>query len=133
MLNEYNSNDQLDYNTILLKHIDRISVLSTIIKENSDDVSFSEQGRRMALFQAISSLNALIPSNIKDKQYYSETEKEYLRYKKTSDNDNRILLDLQHRFIELGIIIDLLHRKGFILSQQISARENKKNSSGEDF
>jgi hypothetical protein len=136
MLNEY-SQDQLDYNMILLKHIDRISILSTIIREESPSVDISDGAKRRAYLQAIYSLKALIPESLKDDQYFEESNKAIEDHSSKATNEKfddkqREELDFYHRFRQLGIIINLLNRKGLILSRQLPARKEKKKRVDED-
>lgn len=132
MLNDYNQ-DQLDYNMILLKHLDRISILSTIIREDPQYVDVSDTAKRSAYLQAIYSLKALIPESMKDKQYYEDLSNEIKEHnekinKKEYDENQRGELDFYHRFNQLGIIVNLLNRKGLILSRQLPGRKGKKKT-----
>ena len=137
MMNNY-SQDQLDYNMILLKHIDRISILSTIIREDTPQFDVSDTAKRRAYLQAIYSLKALIPESLKDDQYFEESNKAIEDYSSRGkgeefDGKQREELEFYHRFRQLGIIVNLLNRKGLILSRQLPARRDKNKTTQEVF
>lgn len=129
MLND-SAQEQLNYSMILLKHIDRISVLSTMIREDgSDSVNYSTDARAKAIFQSIYTLKALIPSSLKDNAYEEAKKKETERYLKQMDSlkEQGVAFDeagvvFYHRTCELNIVIDLLNRKGMLLSERFPAR-----------
>ena len=134
MLND-SVQEQLNYSMILLKHIDRISILSTLVKEeNSSFINISEDARAKAIFQSIYTLRALIPSSLKDELYHEAKKKENKRYVedlrnfKERDDVDKSQIEFYHRTCELNIIIDLLNRKGMLLSSQMPARKKQKNN-----
>ena len=130
--------EQLNYNMILLKHLDRISVLSTLIRDDDPQISLSDMARRVAYMQAIYSLKALIPSSLKDAEYFEAEKREQekyvssikqLREEEEKSQEKVSVLEFYHRFRQLGIIIDLLNRKGMLLSSQMPARKKFKKTS----
>jgi ketol-acid reductoisomerase len=140
MLND-SPQEQLNYSMILLKHIDRISVLSTLVREDNPNlVNVSDDARAKAIFQSIYTLRALIPSSFKDELYHEDKKKEVERYLKQMDSlkekgesvDNS-QFEFYHRTCELNIIVDLLNRKGMLLSTQMSARTKSKKETSEVF
>jgi len=52
---------------------------------------------------------------------------------KNFDGKQREELEFYHRFRQLGIIVNLLNRKGLILSRQLPARRDKNKTTQEVF
>jgi hypothetical protein len=110
---------QLDYNMLLLNHLNRISaitssnVIDVVNKELSDRYTNPPNLGEKALEWSANYLYVLIPDSLHDKSYIAE--------KKEVDNCKGVIKD----FRRLKAMINLLNRKGMLLSTQSVGRKGK--------
>jgi len=121
-------NQQIDYNGLLMNHLNRLSYISTssfidainnkIANEYLDPPSTGER----ALEWGSHFLLTIVPDNLVDEQFKKDQE-EYLKI------ENKVAQD----FDKLKAIVNLLNRKGLLLSAQLPASNGFKKKPEVDF
>ena len=116
---------QIDYNMLLMNHLNRISYITTssFIDAVSNEMSSKYKNPasigETSLKWGTHFLYCLVPDDLIDDTFKSD-EEEYLKQAN----------DPTREFNKLKAIINLLNRKGLLLSKQIPGRNNK-NQQGE--
>lgn len=105
---------ELDYNTLLLNHLDRISHLSSYIPgqqvmAGGSMIRNSIQDKRQAMHSAIGILEAFIPDTIKDKEFRQALD----NLKEKEDDKHPTNRNL------LKILINLMERKGLLFRKNM--------------
>ncbi len=118
---------QLDYNQLLLQHLDRISFLSSTIQGvqvlnyghmSGTETHFREADKRTAFMWSVKILDKFIPDMIKDDEYEQKKKKlieEKRKYVKCEDGEKRKHTEFSFWPDYLGLGVNLLARKGFLL------------------
>jgi hypothetical protein len=118
---------ELTFNQVLLKHLDRISVLSTnvigdiYLKDGTVTIS-KEKDKHTALIWAIMILEALIPGELKDKKL----DKELAGLKENKDASFDVVFYMR----KLQTFVNLLARKNMLyefkgIAEYIKSKENE--------
>lgn len=125
MMNE--QMQQMDYNMLLMNHLNRLSFVTTssfidvVSKESIDSDSPLRIGET-ALDWGVHFLYCMIPDDLLDAEFKKAREA-YLK-----DDNDKVAKD----FVKLKAIVNLLNRKGLLLSKQMPGRM-KKQSTDEDW
>lgn len=125
---DFNQNEKLDYTIILLSHLNRISFVTTsnfiegVPKELAEKFINPPSLGQLSLDWATNYLSAIIPDDLQDKTFKEELDKLGL-------NDR----SSKYNFARLHIIVNLLNRKGLLLSNNISIRRGPINKKKADF
>jgi len=130
MMNE--QMQQMDYNFLLMNHLNRLSFVTTSGFIDSVSPGAVERNPNAppigdtALDWGVHFLYCIIPDDIMDAEFKKERE-EYLKI--DVKNGGSPARD----FIKLKAIVNLLNRKGLLLSKQMPARKGKKEDASEEW
>lgn len=138
--------EQLDYNQLLLKHLDRMSSLTSTIQGAQvlhfgnmagSETRFTEQDKREAYKWTVKFLDKIIPDQIKDKEYNEKKNKlidDSKRKVKDEDGEEITIIDYSFYNGYLNLGINLLARKGLLIQNKgIGKYVNKsKNKEAEE-
>lgn len=115
-------NMELNYNTLLLNHLGRISYLSTFLPgqqvgERGNYIHYKETDKISAFTWAVQILDAFIPDELKDKTYRKERDKWEKDWNETLKSSEHF--DQQKYNMELLVLcVNLLTRKGYLLQSE---------------
>lgn len=131
--------EQLDYNQLLLKHLDRISFLSAQISglqtTSQGSIHYREEDKQTAFIWAIKVLDEIIPKSIKDKKSeedHEENQKKHIKTKKNKDGEEYTTPSINFWFSSLHKNINLLARKGLLLETKGIGKYLKKKKPEEE-
>lgn len=142
-------NNQLDYNILLLKHLDRMSAMVTWVGGeifNSQGIAIhSKDADKYDAFEwSVRFLVGIIPQELKDKEYTSRVEAIWDEYrlnieedKKDSSNNTKLHLLKKYHALHrdsqlLKNCIDLLARRGYLYNEGGLMTLVNKNSISDD-
>jgi hypothetical protein len=128
MMNE--QMQQMDYNLLLMNHLNRLSFVTTssFIDAFNGNPEIGQKVSPMgekSLEWGVHFLYCIIPDDLLDAEFKKDRQ-EYLK------------MDIEHStmqrdFVKLRAVVNLLNRKGLLLSKQIPARRGKKEDAGEEW
>lgn len=103
---------KLDYNYLLLQHLNRVSSLSStvqgqIVSSGGVTIHYREKDRENAFAWAISVFDALVPSSLRDEQY--------------KDTTTNLKTGVEGDMERLRQLVNLLARKGYLFELQQEA------------
>lgn len=125
---------ELNYNQLLLAHLSRISALSTFVPHQiiGNNYTSSTEGDKVRSFHfSVDILKALIPKEIRDKEFQNKLNEFTEKIKKEAEEiekqgKNISVLD-KFYFGKLALMVDLLARKGFLFEETSIMRLTNKN------
>jgi len=128
--------EKLDYDMVLMNHLNRLSAICTSgfidTMSQSGEYAHPQTNGERALEWGIDFLYCIIPTDMKDDEFreeYSKLSKRREEFEKDfldkNGNERRPPSDW-YDFRKLKIAIDLLNRKGMLMSNKIPARREKK-------
>lgn len=115
---------KLDYNLLLLKHLDRLSHLSTtvqgeLINSQGYSVHWKEKDRSHAFDWGVSLLQCIIPEDLRDKKFKQEIDEIKKEYNDFSTEEKNKLKNFNlMSFKELTSLVNLLSRRGYLYQNQ---------------
>jgi len=122
-MDELISVQKMDYNLLLMNHLNRLSFVSTssfiqsVSKDAKDTHINPPKAGETAMTWGVLYLMNIIPNDLKDTKYFQENE-EIHKGKKRPEG-------VQLNFAHLRACINLLHRKGLLISSFSSGRKKK--------
>jgi len=126
MNNDFKENIDLNYSYILLKHIDRLSDVSSslfgnLAKADYSSADFSSE-KNNTLVHTSYMFRALIPDSLKDKKYVEDMKQMIkdaeVKRKEAFDSDRKTeYVDNYFNYQKIHVIINLLDRKGLLFDK----------------
>lgn len=115
-------NNELDFNGLMMHHLDRISHLCTtlagdIVRDSGVVLSYKENDKIEAFAWAVRFLTNVIPDGLKDKTYNENTD----RLKK--ENKSNDPTDFTYNIGLFRNAINLLHRLGLLMPEELIGGE----------
>lgn len=123
---------KIDYNLLLMNHLNRISCVTTSsfidsvpkseMRKYDDDGRPPNEIGDTALRWSVKFLYAIIPKDMFD----DEANKEFEEFRKYAVKDYKNgKFPIYFQFDKIRVVINLLHRKGLLLSKQTIGMRNK--------
>jgi hypothetical protein len=119
---------EMDYNTLLMNHLNRLSAVTTSSfidvvtkeqKEISEQIGYRPTNiGETALKWGVNFLYSIVPSQLIDQQARKEYDEKWEENKKTMKDNKMKDFPIVFQFDKIRVMVNLLDRKGFLRPQR---------------
>lgn len=139
MIDSSYNTQELNYNMILINHIDRMSNALTMSEPELRDkfrdiVKDAGEGKENSIIWAVEFFIAILPDSLQDDVFKESMKNVFKKAKEDAEKHNyKQYMPSWYPLHKLNAIINLLDRKGLLLSRKLSGFKRPKINIGEEF
>jgi hypothetical protein len=127
---------EIDYNTLLMNHLNRISAITTsnfidmVNQATREEADISQQRPssigEISLRWGVKFLFAIVPSKLLDERFKTELQERREKNIDFMQKNNIRDMPLDWQFDKIKVMVNLLDRKGFLMPQRLPGKSSKK-------